>query len=164
MRYVMIMSVVVLVGLQCRAQTGPAGKADPERAIRARVALINRAWQAEDGSPLFADLLSDKFTASIPHPGKPGAWLVLDKQQFCQAFRNAMAHNRPKKHFHRVKRVVAFGALCHELGTSIHIGADGKKRQDEILNVWKKEGDTWRLIFSTHTAMLEKVLPPGQGK
>ena len=151
--------VLALVCLASRAQSPSDGtRTAPVAAIRAHVEQINRAWKSDDGAAIMASLLSDTFTASIPHPGKPGQWLTLNKSQFCAMFQRALEQNRPKSHVHHVTRVTAFGSVCHEIGNSLHVGADGTRREDEILNVWKEEEGLWRLVFSTHTSMLRDAL------
>jgi hypothetical protein len=121
--------------------------------IASRVSEINKAWESDPntGTDIMRNILSDKFTASIPGSNDPNEWITWDKEQFCSAFFMTLKNNPPIIHKHDIIKTSAFGNIIYELGISYHTGTQGNSRSDEILNIWINEEDQWNLLYSTHT-------------
>jgi ketosteroid isomerase-like protein len=129
-------------------------------AIRALVDKINLAWQSEKPSTLFQEILSDKgFVVTMPKPGDSSEALVMNKQKFCESLDNMMqGQQRPKKHEHKVESITVVGPLAYEIGTILHVTADGAQRYDKVMNIVAKDETGWKLIHSTPPDNVKKTL------
>ncbi|MBN1764602.1 MAG: hypothetical protein JW860_05040 [Sedimentisphaerales bacterium] len=136
-----------------------ANEADmAERAIREQVSKINEAWRSDKGAEIMHEVLSETFIISMPAPNKPGIWMTLNREQFCAAFARILKENPPKEHVRQTTAITVQGGLAYEAGVSIHVTRTDVKTTDEILNLWRKEGDTWRLFFSAEVKDLHEAL------
>ncbi|MBN2449325.1 MAG: hypothetical protein JXR77_02985 [Lentisphaeria bacterium] len=143
--------------LLCGALLAAGPRPPAEAAIRAQVEKINLAWKSDAGVEIIRPVLSDAYCAAIPHPREPGAWITLDKEGFCNAFGRMLRENRPRKHVRQTTRVTVRGGIAFENGLSVHVTDTGTKT-DRILNVWRLEGDTWRLLLSSYVADVEEAM------
>jgi hypothetical protein len=128
------------------------------RIIREQVSRINEAWRSDTGVDIMRDVLSEAFTISLPAPDKPGAWSTMNREQFCTAFGRMLKENPPKEHVRQTTAITVQGGIAYESGVSIHVAKSGARTSDEILNVWRQEGKTWRLFFSAGAQDLRDAL------
>jgi len=129
-------------------------------AIRALVDKINLAWQLEKPSTLFQEILSDKgFVVTMPKPDNPSEVAIINKQKFCESLDNMMqGQQRPKKHEHKVESITVVGPLAYEIGTILHVAADGTQRYDKVMNIFAKDETGWKLVYSTPPDNVRKAL------
>lgn len=148
-----------IIALFAAAPFSRAAEGDTaEQAIQKQVAKINEAWRSGNGAEIMRDVLSEAFTTSLPNPQNPTAWRTLNREQFCAAFSVMLKQNPPKEHVRETKKITVKGGVAYEAGVSIHVNKEGVRTEDEILNIWRKEGEVWRLFFSAKTQDLRESI------
>jgi len=159
-RLYLFVAAILIALLSSPALAQPSQKENDEAAIHALVDKINQAWLSEKPSILFQEILSDKgCVVAMPKPENPSEAAIINKQKFCEILDNIMqGQQRPQKHEHKVESITVIGPFAYEIGTALHIGADGAERHDKIMNFFAKDETGWKLIHSTPTDNVRKAL------
>ncbi len=147
--------ILLLAGASVADDAGMAA----QQAISQQVERINEAWKSDGGAEIMRSVLSDHFMVSFPDPRGPNARRTMNKEVFCSAFARMSDENRPKKHVRQTIKITVKGSVAYENGVSIHVTDTGSKRH-HCLNVWRQEGDTWRLFVSVPMSDLRESLRP----
>lgn len=169
--------VAVSVALACALLTTTAAAAQPaepdadeaktiaREAVRNLIRRIEHAWTSPQGVDIMADVLSPRaFAWAAPLPGNRQQALVLNRVAFLAVFSQALQREPPLRHEHDIRSLVVEGPMAWEVGDVRHVGPAGRERRTRVLNVFARENEGWRLLFSTPADNVRRALDKAEDK
>jgi ketosteroid isomerase-like protein len=122
-----------------------------EATIRKIVERFTPMWTAQEGVAIFDEIASDSHFMMF------SANSVLSKDEFMQQLAAIIQNNPPIRHAHNIKNIVVSGNIAFEYGTNEVVRQNGQTIKGKPVNVFYREGDSWKLVMSMPGAELEKL-------
>jgi len=142
-----LLLLILCVGIGLHAQ----GWSKDEAEIRGLIEKFSLMWTAEDGLKIFTEISSaDNFLHVTPQGGN-------GKAAFMQFYSVVKANNPIVKHTHQVHRIIINNNVAFEYGTIGITMKTGVTTNTEVLNIFAREPEGWRLLANMPMAPIKEI-------
>jgi|WetSurMetagenome_2_1015567.scaffolds.fasta_scaffold690009_1 hypothetical protein len=119
--------------------------------IKGLLAQVSDMWTAENGILIFRRITSDDYRYYANN-------VVLTKDEFDKAIVQLIKIDKPIKHIHAIINMQITGKIAYEYGKLEMTLRDGSIRKQDVINVFSKEQDGWKLKANIDVDSMKEIL------